>query len=76
MTPEIIAIVTMGVALAGVGAALAGMILTSIRGVQQDINELRGEVGTLRERMAHLEGVAPRLNQLFGNGKEPFGEPA
>ena len=44
MTPEIIAIVTMGVALAGVGAALAGMILTSIRGVQQDINELRGEV--------------------------------
>ena len=34
MNAEIIAI---GVALAGVGVALAGMILTSIRGVQQDI---------------------------------------
>ena len=39
MTPEIIAIVTVGV-------ALAGVILTSARGVRQDINELRGEVGT------------------------------
>ena len=38
MTPEIIAIVTVGV-------ALAGVILTSARGVRQDINELRGEVG-------------------------------
>ena len=35
MTPEIITIVTVGV-------ALAGVILASIRGVQQDINELRG----------------------------------
>ncbi len=50
MTPEIIAIVTVGV-------ALAGVILTSARGVRQDISELRGEVGTLRERMAHLEGL-------------------
>ena len=32
MNPEIIAIVTVGVALAGVGVALASMILTSIRG--------------------------------------------
>ena len=32
MTPEIIAIVTVGVALAGVSVALAGVILTSIRG--------------------------------------------
>ena len=38
MTPEIIAIVTVGV-------ALAGVILTSARGVRQDISELRGEVG-------------------------------
>ena len=35
MTPEIIAIVTVGV-------ALAGVILTSARGVRQDISELRG----------------------------------
>ena len=48
MTPEIIAIVTVGV-------ALAGVILTSARGVRQDINELRGEVGTLRERHCQVD---------------------
>ena len=50
MNPETIAIVTVGV-------ALAGVILTLARGVRQDIHELRGEAGTLRERMAHLEGL-------------------
>ena len=60
MTPELIAIVTVGV-------ALAGVLLTSIRGVQQDINALRGEIGTLREdvsklreRIARLEGPGVR----------------
>ena len=63
MTPEIIAIVTVGV-------ALAGVILTSIRGVRQDINELRGEVGTLRERMAHLEGLMEGLREaIVGRAK-------
>ena len=58
MTPEIIAIVTVGV-------ALAGVILTSARGVRQDINELRGDVGTLRERMAHLEGLMEGLREAI-----------
>ena len=58
MTPELIAIVTVGV-------ALAGVILTSARGVRQDINELRGEVGTLRERMAHLEGLMEGLREAI-----------
>ena len=58
MTPEIIAIVTVGV-------ALAGVILTSARGVRQDISELRGEVGTLRERMAHLEGLMDGLREAI-----------
>ena len=58
MTPEIIAIVTVGV-------ALAGVILASARGVRQDINELRGEVGTLRERMAHLEGLMEGLREAI-----------
>ena len=63
MTPEIIAIVTVGV-------ALAGVILTSARGVRQDINELRGEVGTLRERMAHLEGLMEGLREaIVGRAK-------
>ena len=58
MTPELIAIVTVGI-------ALAGVILTSARGVRQDINELRGEVGTLRERMAHLEGLMEGLREAI-----------
>ena len=63
MTPEMIAIVTVGV-------ALAGVILTSARGVRQDINELRGELGTLRERMAHLEGLLEGLREaIVGRAK-------
>ena len=81
MTPEIIAIVTVGVALAGVGAALAGVILTSIRGVRQDmarlesrldgkIDALSAQLGELRERMAHLEGLMDGLREaIVGRAK-------
>ena len=41
------------------------MILTSARGVRQDINALRGEIGTLRERMAHLEGLMEGLREAI-----------
>ena len=58
MNAEIITIVTVGV-------ALAGVILTSARVVRQDIHELRGEVGTLRERMSHLEGLMERLREAI-----------
>ena len=54
MTPEIIAIVAVGV-------TIASVILTSAHRMRQDISELRGEVGTLRERMAHLEGLMEGL---------------
>ena len=50
------------------------MILTSARGVRQDINELRGEVGTLRERMAHLEGLMEGLREaIVGRGQSQLG---
>ena len=69
MTPEIIAIVTVGV-------ALAGVILTSIRGVRQDmarlesrldgkIDALSAQLGELRERMAHLEGLLEGLREAI-----------
>ena len=80
MTPELIAIVTVGI-------ALAGVILASIRGVRQDMarlesrldgrigalesrveeqfNKLRGEIGELRERMAHLEGLLEGLREAI-----------
>ena len=78
MTPELIAIVMVGV-------ALAGVILASTRGVRQDmtrlesrldgridalgsrldgkIEALSAQLGELRERMARLEGVLDGLRE-------------
>ena len=63
MSGEIIAIVVVGV-------ALAGVILTSNRGLRQDIRRLderisglEARIGELRERMAHLEGLLEGLRE-------------
>ena len=59
-----------------IGATLAGLILTSNRGLRKDMREdigqlrgdikdLRGEVGELRERMAHLEGLLEGLREAI-----------
>lgn len=69
MSGEIIAILAVGV-------AIAGLILTSNRSLRQDmarlesrletqINDLRNEVGELRERMAHLEGLLEGLREAI-----------
>ena len=65
MSGEIIAILAVGV-------ALAGLVLNSNRGLREDINDLRGEVnglrgevGELRERMAHLEGLLEGLREAI-----------
>ena len=84
MTPEIIAIVTVGI-------ALAGVILASTRGVRQDMARLESrldgridalgsrldgkiaamessmntQLGELRERMAHLEGLLEGLREAL-----------
>ncbi len=80
MSGELIAIVA-------VGAALAGLILTSSRGLRQDmarlesrldgkigglesrldgkISGLESQIGELRERMAHLEGLLEGLREAI-----------
>ena len=65
MSGEIIAIL-------GVGVALAGLILTSVRGLRGelaglrgDLGEIRAEIGKLRERMAHLEGLLEGLREAI-----------
>ena len=76
MTPELIAIVMVGI-------ALAGVVLASTRGVRQDMarleSRLDGKIGAvesrldgintqfgeLRERMAHLEGVLDGLREAI-----------
>ena len=73
MSVELISVL---IAVLAIGAALAGLILNSNRGLRQDmredmgqlrqgINELRGEVGELRERMAHLEGLLEGLREAI-----------
>ena len=63
-------------AILAVGVALAGVILTSNRGVRQDmaqmesrldkrISGLESQIGELRERMAHLEGLLEGLREAI-----------
>ena len=69
MSVELIGIVA-------VGAALAGLILTGNRGLRQDmarmearlderIGRLESQFGELRERMAHLEGLLEGLREAI-----------
>ena len=65
MSVELIGIVTVGV-------ALAGLILTGSRGLRQDmrrlderISGLESQIGELRERMAHLEGLLEGLREAI-----------
>ena len=75
MSVELISVL---IAVVAIGATLAGVILTSIRGLRQDMREdmgklrldikdLRGEVGELRERMAHeISELRERMAKLEG----------
>ena len=59
------------IAIVAVGVALAGVILTRLRGTEArlaaQIKDLRGEVGELRERMAHEVGeLRERMARLEG----------
>ena len=52
------------VTMVAVGITLAGLFLATVRGLRQEIRDLRGhmgridsQIGELRERMAHVEGL-------------------
>ena len=73
MSVELISVL---VAVLAIGAALAGLILTSNRGLRQDmaqmesrldkrISGLESQIGELRERMAHLEGLLEGLREAI-----------
>ena len=59
MSPELIAIVAVGV-------AIAGLVLAGQRSLRQDIAALRNDVVQLRERIAHLEGLLEGLRKAIG----------
>ena len=50
MSAELIAVIAVGV-------ALAGLMLTGLRGVRMEVRDVRSDVGDLRERMARLEDL-------------------
>ena len=63
------------IAILAVGVALAGLMLTQIRNlrtdlrveireVKQDVGGLRKDVGALNEHMAHLEGLVEALKEV------------
>lgn len=50
VSPEIVSILAVGV-------ALAGLTLTGLRGVRVELHDVRTDVADLRERIARLEGL-------------------
>ena len=50
LSPEIVSILAVGV-------ALAGLTLTGLRSVRIELHDARADVGDLRERIARLEGL-------------------
>ena len=71
MSVELISVL---VAVLAIGATLAGLILTSNRGLRQDIRQdmarlesrfdaMEKQFGELRERMAHLGGLLEGLRE-------------
>ena len=53
------------IAIIGVGITLAGLILNGQHNLQKEIGGLRKEINGLRERMAHLEGLLEGLREAI-----------
>jgi len=65
MSPEMIAIVSMGVALAGLILNGQRAILTELAAQRQELAALREDFAALRERMAYLEGLLEGLREAI-----------
>ena len=59
------------IAIVAVGVALAGLILTSVRGLRQDmqaqIGGLRGEIAGLRGEIAEIRGEIAQLRERMAH---------
>lgn len=66
MSGEIITIIAVGVALAGLNLTSFRSLRDEIAGLRAEITEVRAEIVALRERMAHLEGLLEGLREAIG----------
>ena len=60
------------VAVVAVGVGLAGLMMAGWRGVRQEMRDMRSHmdridshIGELRERMGHVEGLLKGLREVF-----------
>ncbi|MDE2753487.1 MAG: hypothetical protein OXI83_12985 [Gemmatimonadota bacterium] len=68
MNGEIIAIITVGVALAGLNLTNFRVQRSKIAEFRAEINGIRTVIAALRERMAHLEGLREPICGRVGAG--------
>ena len=65
MSTELIAIISVGVALAGLVITMVGLLLTVLRGMQKEMQSLREITTNLLGRVAHVEGLLEGLREVF-----------
>ena len=66
LSPELISILTVGVALAGLTLTGLRGVRTELQGVRAELNDVRTDVTELGERVARLEGLFEGLIGVFG----------
>ena len=70
MSPELIAILAVGVALGGAMLATMRGLSSGMSDLRSEMREVRSDVGDLRERMARLEGLFEGFTGRGGAGQE------
>lgn len=72
MSPEMIAIIAMGIAIVGIQMTTFIYLLRRMDGMQKEISEIRVEMAQMRteltERIARLEGILIGQQQMAANG--------
>ena len=70
MSPELIAILAVGVALGGAMLATMRGLRSEMSDLRSEMREVRSDVGDLRERMARIEGLFEGFTGRGGAGQE------
>ena len=72
MSPEMIAIIAMGIAIMGIHMTTFIYLLRRMDGMQKEISQIRVEMAQMRteltERIARLEGILIGQQQMAANG--------